>query len=104
MEALADGLSWNARLLQLELPAQLELPESLTVRISGYIQANQLLKTLLSNDRTRPDTECCSYIYVRLSAHPAALHELLRETLPNSEQEELMCGRVGMSSTARRLH
>jgi Ran GTPase-activating protein (RanGAP) involved in mRNA processing and transport len=72
---LADGLSWNTSLLQLNLPRRLD-----TDRIEGYLQANQFIKVYCEREHEAIFYKLWPLIYAKVSNHPAALYFLLKET------------------------
>jgi hypothetical protein len=86
--ALADGLSWNTSVVELFGISAREPLICTRNRFADYVEANRFLKTFLSSDWTRIGVKHWPYIYARVSSHPAALHQLLQETFPNSQQEE----------------
>jgi hypothetical protein len=100
VESLADGLSCNTNLTQLPLGVASDhnVPSALAVRISDYLQANKFLESKRFNLPSAADIDSNFWNSIhsaKLSEHPAAFYELMRNTLPEFIAHRVEASRHG---------
>jgi hypothetical protein len=82
-KALAEGLSSNVTLLELELEGNDDdLPAVLQSKMNVYLDANNFRMQYLSREPASPSPLLLSLILDRVSIHPAVLYFFVREHIP----------------------